>query len=59
MQESGFEPPPQRNQAPLGQTRRRTQKAVRFSNTIDQPSQQGGAAEQKGPNVRVTIQKLG
>jgi hypothetical protein len=61
MEEVGFEEIPSRprnmNQRPGRST---TRKRVQFTNTIDsQQQQQGGGQDQKGPNVRVTIQKLG
>ena len=61
MEEVGFEEIPSRprnmNQRPGRST---TRKRVQFTNTIDsQQQQQQGGQDQKGPNVRVTIQKLG
>jgi len=60
MEEVGFEEIPSRprnmNQRPGRST---TRKRVQFTNTIDSQQQQGGGQDQKGPNVRVTIQKLG
>ena len=62
MEEVGFEEIPSRprnmNQR---QGRSTTRKRVQFTNTIDsqQQQQQQGGQDQKGSNVRVTIQKLG